>query len=172
MFVSPPTLRTWTTADIIIDSSMCTMHCSGKVVNSLSRVPQRQTGSTAMANSEFMVQCRSTYLSTIAYLLALLLLLQATGLSLLLLVASETKNRRTAAVGKLIGNGDWPFHVCVRSGGREGADQRRKNIKGKRGKSPNGSEQREERRGGREGRPGQFTSVIYFLPGNLQPGTY
>ena len=71
---------------------------------------------------------------------------------------------------------DWKWGlavscVCARSGGREGADQRRKNIKGKRGKSPNGSEQREERRGGREGRPGQFTSVIYFLPGNLQVRT-
>ena len=103
--------------------------------------------------------------------LALLLLLQAAGLSLLLLVASETKNRRTAAVGKLIGNGDWPFHVCVRAreGGREGADQRRKNIKGKRGKSPNGSEQREERRVRGKARP---IYQRYLFPPWQLTGTY
>lgn len=88
-------------------------------------------------------------LSTIAYILALLLLLQAAGLSLLLLVASEMDEKQTDGGG---GEIDWKWGlavscVCARSGGREGADQRRKNIKGKRGKSPNGSRQREEREG-------------------------
>ena len=76
-----------------------------------------------MANSEFMVQCRSTYLSTIAYLLALLLLLQAAGLSLLLLVASETDEKQTDGGG---GEIDWKWGLavsCVCALGREGGSR-------------------------------------------------
>ena len=72
------------------------------------------------------------------------------------------RDEKQTAAGKLIGNGDWPFHVCCAR-----ADQRRKNIKGKR------SRERERQiaewgLGRKEERQGQFSCLIYFPRDNIK----